>query len=179
MYEDGTTPVAELNSELRIVNDHILNKRFDNLIKVTEVGGYSERGDQLNMSEGYGTVLSKYVKIENLTNIPLRISHTFDVQEYYNYKDGEKCGGWFLYSCTPIYRSGYSDILNGEHSSLLLNSKETDFASKNYRQIKYYNGYRVSQQFNDGTWTYNWDDSKSLKVKNYVTTEISIWSDPK
>ena len=175
MYKDGVTPIPELNSELQVVIDHISNRRFDELVKVVEVGGYSDRGDQLSISEGFGTILKKYVTIQNLTNIPLRINHTYDIQEYYHYQDGESCGGFFLYSCSPIYKSGYSDLLKGEQSSLSLYSQETDSASKNYREIKYYNGYRVTEQFNDGNWRYNWDDTKSLKVINYATTDISVW----
>lgn len=173
MYPDYSTPIEELNNDIKLVQTKIKSKLYNQLVKEVKVGGWSEKGKFKGASSGYGMKLNNYVKLENLTDIPIKVSHEFDLQKHSSWEE-EYC---IMLSCGhKKYHSEWNNYNEGETGYLKLHAKEVDAANKSYDNINYYNGYRVTQQFSDGTSRYKYDDTKSFRANSYKITKIIIWS---
>jgi len=171
-YKDLDTPIDELNKKIKEVQTLIANKKFNKLIKIDKIGGYASKGRKISMTSGYGTILTNYVEATNLTDIPLKIYFVFDLENtsytttsYTNWLGGT---GYNSQKDVYIYQKNNTD-------STYLYSKETDTTNASFNKIRYYNGYRVTRQYNDGSYNYDYDDSKNLKAINLKIKSIEIY----
>lgn len=173
MYSDLNTPIQELNNKIDAVKKLITAKKYDDLVKIDDTGGYSTKGREISMAEGYGMELKNYITATNLTDIPLKLKMKYDLQ-YLSTWETER--DTWLGTRTDYHSKWYNDKEN-ESGSLSLYSKEKDSASKSYDRTKYYVGYRVTQDNSDGTYRYRWDETRSFKANNLSLKSISIWSE--
>lgn len=81
MYQSTPTSIKEIDAELEKVAETIKSKNYSNLVELVNSGGYASEGSQISMGEGYGTKLERYVKLKNLTNIPLVVTFSFDLEK--------------------------------------------------------------------------------------------------
>lgn len=170
-YKDLDTPIDNLNKKIKKVQSLISNKKFSQLIKIEETGGYSSKGKQISMTSGYGTKLKNYVKAKNLTDIPLRVSFTYDL-EHTDFST-QKNNGWLI--DTYSVKKDVYILKRGIVDSTYFYSKETDSINDNLNDVSYYDGYRVTRQFNDGSYNYDYDNVKSLKAINVKIKSIEIY----
>lgn len=173
MFPSKQTSIVELDTELSKVTQLIQSKKYTDLVEIVNSGGYSSEGRKISMGEGFGTKLERYVELKNLTNIPLSVSLEYDLEysNYNTYKSGENWLG------QPIYKTDETRYIEKESvkDSLDLHAQEKDYDNSYFDNIKYYQGYRVTQQRSDGSYSYKWDETKSFAAKNLKITTISIW----
>lgn len=172
MYQSDPTLIKELDNELEKVAKLIKAKSYSGLVKIKDSGGHSSKGKKISMGEGYGIKLENYIKLENLTNIPLVVTFSFDLEIYSSWK--EYCS--FL-SASKCVKSRWDVYEKNQIGKLKIYSKETDYASKYYNDIRYYQGYRVTQQRSDGTYSYSWDDKYAFRANNLKIKSIAIWNE--
>jgi len=172
MFPSKKTSIVELDTELSKVTELIQSKKYTDLVEIVNSGGYSSKGRKISMGEGYGTKLEKYVELQNLTNIPLIVHLEYDLEysNYDTYKSGENLIG------QPIFKTDETRYIEKEsvEDSLVLQAQEKDYDHTHFDNIKYYKGYRVTQQRSDGSYSYAWDEKNSFAAKNLKITTILI-----
>lgn len=174
LYPSAKTPIPELNREIFRVLYFIDQKKFSDLVNTSEIGGYSDKGTLISVSQGFGTKLVDFAAVANLTSIPLQVRYKFDLEHQYVYQDGERCG--WLTACRPNYVSGKSDYQNGVTGTTNLDAREKAKPTKWFDNIDYYTGYYVKREYSDGRFTYDYDEARSFKAINYSITGIHLSS---
>ena len=169
------TSIRELNNEIDRLSLLIDKKQYSDIVKIIDFGGYSSKGRKISLGEGFGTRLVEYVKIQNLTDIPLVITFKFDLEKYYSWnREANLVECWFG-NCGKVHESEWSVYEKNKSGTLKLYSMEEDYGNLYYDKIKYYSGYRVTQERSDGSYSYSWDDQNSFKVSNLKIASIAIW----
>lgn len=168
-YPDAPTPIAKINAALTETEKQLAENNFDSLLRISDVGGYASKGRLESPARGFGTELNGYARIVNTTLIPLDVVLVFDL-EYQSVWTTESC---FIF-CSQTVHSKWDTYQSGVERTLKADAKESRSLSHSFDDIYYFENYRVTREYNDGTFEYDSDSSKTLRATNLRIKSIKI-----
>lgn len=168
-YPNASTPIAEINAALTETEKKLAENNFDGLLQISDVGGYATKGRLESPARGFGTELKDYAKVANNVLIPLEVVFVFDL-EYQSVWTTESC---FIF-CSQTVHSKWDMYQSDVERTLKADAKESRSLSHSFDNIYYFENYRVTREYNDGTFEYDSDSSKTLRATNLRIKSIKI-----